>query len=102
MFRAADLMLVTKTDLLEVLDDFEPERAEHNLRNLASTAPVITLSSRKELGMDSWLKWLDNQVEEQRQRVSQGETRKPAIQPDGVELHNHGTQSERPHIHVQG
>lgn len=102
MFRAADLMLLTKTDLLEVLDDFEPERAEHNLRNLASTAPVITLSSRKELGMDSWLKWLDTQVEEQRQRVSQGETRKPAIQPDGVELHNHGTQSERPHIHVQG
>ncbi len=28
MFRAADLMLITKTDLLAVLDDFDPDRAE--------------------------------------------------------------------------
>jgi hydrogenase nickel incorporation protein HypB len=99
MFRAADLMLLTKTDLLAVLDDFDTERAETNLRNLASTAPVIALSSRKQDGMDGWLNWLDAQVEEQRQLVAAGKTRKPAIQPDGAALHATDTQ---PHIHAQG
>ncbi len=28
MFRAADLMLITKTDLLPVIEEFDPERAE--------------------------------------------------------------------------
>jgi hydrogenase nickel incorporation protein HypB len=102
MFRAADMMMITKTDLLAVLDDFEIEKAETNLRNLASTAPVISLSSRKDLGMDAWIEWLDIQLEEQRQRVAHGETRKPAIQPDGVALHNHEAPSSKPHIHAQG
>ena len=51
MFRAADVLLITKSDLLPVLDDFSPERAEMNLRNLASTVPVIKLSARKDLGL---------------------------------------------------
>ena len=99
MFRAADLMLLTKTDLLAVLDDFDTDRAETNLRNLASTAPVIALSSRKQDGMDGWLNWLDAQVEEQKQLVAAGKTRKPAIQPDGAALHATDAQ---PHIHAQG
>ena len=36
MFRAADLMLVTKSDLLPVLDDFDPAIAERCLRELAT------------------------------------------------------------------
>ncbi|MGB5775641.1 MAG: hydrogenase nickel incorporation protein HypB, partial [Sedimenticolaceae bacterium] len=42
MFRAADLMLISKSDLLGVLDDFVPEKAERHLRELASAAPVLT------------------------------------------------------------
>jgi hydrogenase nickel incorporation protein HypB len=87
MFRAADLMLLTKTDLLEVLDDFDPARAETCLRNLASTVPVIQLSSRKKLGLDNWLGWIDEQYAAQQERVQQGQTRKPAIQPDGAAYH---------------
>jgi len=87
MFRAADLMLLTKTDLLEVLDDFDPARAETCLRNLASTVPVIQLSSRKKLGFDRWLGWIDEQFAAQQERVQQGQTRKPAIQPDGAAYH---------------
>ena len=34
MFRAADLVVLSKTDLLRVLDDFDPERAAANLRAL--------------------------------------------------------------------
>jgi hydrogenase nickel incorporation protein HypB len=59
MFRAADLMLVTKSDLLPVLDDFDPAIAERCLRELASTVPVFELSAKTGEGMQRWLDWLD-------------------------------------------
>lgn len=58
MFRAADLVLITKSDLLEVLGDFDPMRAEECLRNLANPAPLYELSSRAGTGMANWLAWL--------------------------------------------
>ena len=62
MFRAADLVLITKSDLLGVLGDFNPARAESCLRHLASTAPLVTLSARSGNGMSFWLKWLQTSV----------------------------------------
>jgi hydrogenase nickel incorporation protein HypB len=62
MFRAADLVLVTKADLLPVLDDFDPAYAEDCLRNLANTAPFMIVSARKGDGMDAWLDWLRAQL----------------------------------------
>lgn len=58
MFRAADLVLITKCDLLQVLDDFDPSYAENCLRQLASSAPLFNLSARKGEGMSEWLDWL--------------------------------------------
>ena len=58
MFRAADLMLLTKSDLLPVLDDFSPEQAERHLRALANPAPVMQLSARRGIGIEAWLDWL--------------------------------------------
>lgn len=58
MFRAADLMLITKTDLLQYLDDFDTKRAQRFLHQLANPAPVFSVSSRKNIGMEQWLKWL--------------------------------------------
>lgn len=58
MFRAADLVLLTKTDLLPVLDDFDPARALACLRALASSAPLISLSAKKHSGLDAWFDWL--------------------------------------------
>lgn len=89
MFRAADAMLITKSDLLEVLGDFEPQKAEACMQRLANPAPVLTLSSRNGDGMDGWFQWLDDKFAEQKQRVKSGETRIPDIQPDGIELHTH-------------
>jgi hydrogenase nickel incorporation protein HypB len=54
--------LLTKSDLNEVLGDFDPERAVHFLRNLANSAPAITLSSRSGNGMDKWVAWLRQQM----------------------------------------
>ena len=90
MFRAADLMLVSKSDLLAVLDDFSPAKAEQHLRELASDAPVQTLSARKGEGMSAWLDWLRAEHLAAGERVDRGETMRPAVQPDGQRLHGHG------------
>ena len=58
MFRAADLVLLSKSDLLPVLDDFKPDNARHHLRELASNAPVFELSAKNAAGMDAWIHWL--------------------------------------------
>ena len=58
MFRAADLVLVTKSDLLEALGDFDPDAAERCVRQIANPAPVLKLSSKTGLGMDAWLDWV--------------------------------------------
>ncbi|MEW6728309.1 MAG: hydrogenase nickel incorporation protein HypB [Pseudomonadota bacterium] len=58
MFRAADLVLISKADLLPFMEDFDPARAEGYLRDLASQAPVLTLSARSGEGMAAWLEGL--------------------------------------------
>ncbi len=58
MFRVADLMAVTKLDLLQAVGDFDPALASRHLRNLASAAPVLELSARSGAGMDAWIGWL--------------------------------------------
>jgi hydrogenase nickel incorporation protein HypB len=99
MFRAADLVLLTKTDLLPVLDDFDPARAENCLRNLANPAPALRLSARKKDGLAAWFDWLRQEHVAQRQRTRDGLSLRPAIQPDGVRLHteigaNHSNPSD--------
>ena len=97
MFRAADLMLLTKTDLLAVLDDFDCAAAETALRNLANAAPVIEVSARKGPGMEAWLDWLRDEVRAQRARLEDGETAHPSVQAEGARLHAH--QHEHGHHH---
>lgn len=63
MFRAADLLLITKSDLIEVLGDFDPERAGLYLRQLANPAPVLALSARNGAGMHAWLDWIREEIE---------------------------------------
>ena len=76
MFRGADLVMLSKTDLLPVLDDFDPQRAENYLRNLASTAPVIRTSAKSGDGIDDWVRWLRARVAEQRAATA-GRARPP-------------------------
>ncbi len=62
MFRAADLVVITKADLLQVLDDFDPDYATTCLRQLASEAPVLNISARSGTGMDDWMTWLADEL----------------------------------------
>lgn len=87
MFRAADLVLFTKTDLLPAMDDFDPARAEHYLRQLANPAPALRLSAKKKDGLDAWFDWLRQELLTQRQRSRHGQSLRPAIQPDGARIH---------------
>lgn len=87
MFRAADLMLLTKTDLLEVLDDFDPLKAERALRLVGSAAPVMHVSPRKGQGVAAWLEWIEGELHAQQARVKAGATRRPAVQAEGARMH---------------
>ena len=58
MFRASDLVLISKSDLIEVLGDFDPAVAQGCVRDLANTAPIFPLSARSGDGMDAWLDWV--------------------------------------------
>ena len=69
MFRSADLLLITKTDLLAVLDDFDPAAAEGYFRQLANPAPVLRVSARRGNGMDAWLAWLRDNLQAYRQQL---------------------------------
>lgn len=90
MFRAADAMLITKADLLQVLDDFNCDSAEQNLRNLANPAPVMQVSSKSRHGFDAWLAWLQQELDHYRQHLARGEHIHPKVQPDGHKLHDAG------------
>jgi hydrogenase nickel incorporation protein HypB len=67
MFRTADVVLLSKADLLPVLDDFSPERAAEYLRNLANPAPMIRVSAKTGDGLRDWLQWLRETVRQFRQ-----------------------------------
>ena len=64
MFRAADLVLLSKSDLLPVLDDFNPDNARRYLRELASSAPVYEVSAKNIAGTDAWIHWLRAELAE--------------------------------------
>ncbi|MDH3561153.1 MAG: hydrogenase nickel incorporation protein HypB [Gammaproteobacteria bacterium] len=70
MFRAADLVLLSKCDLLPVLDDFKPAAARHHLQNLANPAPVFELSAKSGAGMGRWLEWLGREIAAVRQATA--------------------------------
>jgi hydrogenase nickel incorporation protein HypB len=57
MFRACDVVVVNKVDLLPHLD-FDLDRFLANLQAINPTARVIQLSARSGQGIDDWCTWL--------------------------------------------
>ena len=95
MFRAADLSLITKTDLLAYITEFKLERARAALRQIGFQGETIELSNRGGDGFTAWLAWLDREVASQRERAARGETAKPSIQPEGASAHTAGHRPAR-------
>ena len=88
MFRAADLLLISKVDLSPVMPEFDIPAAERRFRELANPAPVLQVSAKQGAGLDAWIAWLDSEIEAHRRRPCEGQTVKPAIEPDGAALHH--------------
>jgi hydrogenase nickel incorporation protein HypB len=61
MFAAADLMVVTKTDLLPYVS-FDVERCIEHARRVNPAIAVIELSATRGDGVDAWLQWLERGV----------------------------------------
>lgn len=87
MFKGADLVLITKSDLLPYLDDFAVENAQNNVHKLANKAPVFTLSAKNNKGMEAWLDWLQNEITQHHTRLLNKQTQKPKVQKESVLLH---------------
>lgn len=83
MFRGSNLHLLTKADLLDVLDDFSVSKAKENIRNLANPAPIFQISARKNQGMEEWISWLKQQLKNYRDHLKKGESVLPKIQKEG-------------------
>jgi len=88
MFRASNLTLLSKSDLLSVLDDFDVAKAEQNIRKLANPAPVLQVSARKDIGMEQWIDWLKQQISHYHKHLDSGETLLPRVQSEGQHMHD--------------
>jgi hydrogenase nickel incorporation protein HypB len=83
MFRAADLVVLSKVDFLDMIDDFDPAKAERHVRELANPAPVLRLSVRRPDTLGPWLDWLKSSV----RALRDGQPLHPQVQPEGATLH---------------
>ena len=57
MFREADCLLITKTDLAPYLD-IEIETIVQNVRQINTKATIIALSAKTGEGLSEWLNWV--------------------------------------------
>lgn len=58
MFRAADLVVLTKADFLTLSPEFAPDRVRGYLHDLGSEAAALELSASAGTGMRAWIDWL--------------------------------------------
>jgi hydrogenase nickel incorporation protein HypB len=61
MFRAADVVVLNKIDLLPYVD-FDVERAVANAREVNPDITVLRVSARNGVGLDAWYDWLRREL----------------------------------------
>jgi hydrogenase nickel incorporation protein HypB len=83
MFRAADLVLLSKADFLDLIDDFDPAKAARHVRELANPAAVLEVSARRPETLQPWFEWLRRMLQARRA----GAALTPRTQADGAALH---------------
>ena len=69
MFRAADVMLLNKCDLLPYLD-FNADLAEEHARRVNPDLTIFRVSATSGDGMSAWLRWIEAGLEAQRGKRS--------------------------------
>jgi hydrogenase nickel incorporation protein HypB len=94
MFKTADLVLVTKIDLVPHLD-VDVAKIHDAISRVMPTAKVIEVSARTGAGMDRWIAWLE-ELKRPMARTGHGHAHAPG-EPHG---HDHG--HAHPHEHAHG
>jgi hydrogenase accessory protein HypB len=61
MFREADCLLITKVDLVPVLE-VDLDRIQANIREINSSVPIFCLSAKTGDGLEPWLGWIREQI----------------------------------------
>ncbi len=61
MFSKSDLVVITKIDLLPYVD-FDADAVKTSVHRLKPVLPIIELSCRTGAGLDRWLDWLEDQL----------------------------------------
>lgn len=70
IFRKADLVLLTKTDLLAAIEEFSPERARAAIGRVRGPGPILEVSAKKGAGLDAWVGWIVDRLAERRKTAS--------------------------------
>ena len=68
MFREADCLLITKTDLVPHLD-VDLAQIEANVRQINPTVAIFHVSAKTGTGLDAWCQWLQQAVTVQSNRL---------------------------------
>ncbi len=63
IFRNADLVLITKVDLLPYMEDFDPERARRAIVRLRGEGRIERVSARNGEGIEAWTRWLADKAQ---------------------------------------
>ena len=63
MFRKADIVIITKADMVEFFD-FDIKRAKENARKLKPGVPVVLLNNKTGEGLDEIIEWIKEKREE--------------------------------------
>ena len=59
MFRKADLVLITKIDLLPALPEFDRDALNDALAHVMPATRVISVSARSGAGISKWIQWIE-------------------------------------------
>ncbi len=90
IFRNSELVILSKTDLLPVLEDFSVKSAHRYLHDIASRAEVFELSAKQGNGMAQWLDWIRQHVKNHRETCAQN--------PAGSHTYNHRRSMPSTHV----
>lgn len=68
MFREADCLLITKTDLAPYLD-VDLDRIEANVRQINPQVTIFRVSAKTDIGLAAWFEWIHQTVTHQAERL---------------------------------
>lgn len=67
IFRGADMVLLTKCDLLPFIEEFDVARARRSVGRVRGSGPLEEVSAKSGKGLEAWINWLKANLLAQRE-----------------------------------